>query len=78
MQYEIDVREIKAIMGRKGLTNSALAEKLNINRNTLRSYFNNPQKIPYETILKMASVLEIEGNELSGIFFKEKLTKNAS
>lgn len=78
MGYEIDVREIKAIMARKGVNNSTLAEMVDINRNTLRTYFKNPGKIPYEIILKIIDALGIPDEELSVIFFKEKLTKNAS
>ncbi|MCI7301481.1 helix-turn-helix domain-containing protein [Ihubacter massiliensis] len=78
MEYEIDIKAIKEIMGGKDMSNIALANKIGVNRNTLRTYFKNPEKMPYEIILKIALVLDIPDNRIRGIFFKQKLTKNAS
>lgn len=76
--YEIDTKALKEIMGGLELSNVALAQKLGINRNTLRTYFKSPEKMPYETIIKLTQVLEIPDEKVKGIFFKTKLTKNAS
>lgn len=77
-KYEIDVAAIRGIMGEKGINNSMLAEQIGINRNTLRIYFQDPKRMPYNTIIKIVSTLEIPEDRIGHIFFKEKLTKNAS
>lgn len=76
--YEIDIAAIKGLMGEKGISNSALAQQIGVNRNTLRAYFKEPHKMPYDVMIKIVTALDIPGEKVKNIFFKEKLAKNAS
>lgn len=65
----IDVPKVRGKMAERGLTITALSERLGINRNTLSSYFENPGKIPYEVVAQMASILCDSKEEASAVFF---------
>lgn len=67
----VNIREIKAQMTRKGMTQVALAEKLRINPATLNRKLNNEkgENLTVEEATKMAAILEIPNNELADIFF---------
>jgi transcriptional regulator with XRE-family HTH domain len=72
---KIDTNEIFAYMGRQRMTRKAFAKRLEISENTLRSYFNNPDNMPYEILIKMIKILNISAEDARGIFFSEELTK---
>lgn len=72
--YTVDVPKVKGKMGEKGYNISSLSRKINVNRNTLTNYFNNPGAIPYEKLSAMASLLCDDSAECAKIFFAQKLT----
>lgn len=55
-------------MAERGYTITSLAKVLEINRNTLSSYLDDPAKIPYEFICKMAELLCDSAEEAISIF----------
>lgn len=69
----IDVPKVKGKMAECGYTISSLAEKLGINRNTLSSYLETPEKTPYNIVSRMAEVLCSSSEEASSIFFAHDL-----
>ncbi len=71
----IDVPKVKGKMAERGYTISSLAEKLGINRNTLSSYLDSPEKTPYNVVSRMAEVLCDSSEEASAIFFAYDLRK---
>lgn len=71
----IDVRKVKGKMAERGFSITSLAEKLGINRNTLSSYLETPEKTPYSVVSDMASVLCDTTEEASSIFFAQDLRK---
>ncbi|WP_368234183.1 hypothetical protein [Anaerotruncus rubiinfantis] len=72
--YYVDIPKVKGKMGEKDYTITSLSDELNISRNTLASYLENPKKIPYEIISEMASILCDSPDEARKIFFRSKLT----
>lgn len=72
--YSVNIKKLEGRIKEKGYNRSTFAEALGINRDTLRAYLNNYEKIPYGIIDKMASVLECNGEEANAIFFALKLT----
>lgn len=70
---KIDVPRVKGKMAERGFTISSLAEKLGINRNTLSSYLETPEKIPYVIVSAMADALCDTPEEASSIFFAQDL-----
>ena len=69
----IDVCKVKGKMAERGYTNSSLAKKLGINRNTLASYLDNPEKTPYNVVSRMAELLCDSAEEAISIFFAHDL-----
>lgn len=69
----IDVPKVRGKMAERGYTISALAKKLGINRNTLASYLESPEKTPYNVVSSMAEVLCDSAAEASSIFFAHDL-----
>lgn len=69
----IDVAKVKGKIAERGLTNTSLAKRLGINRNTLSSYLEEPQKTPYHVVSAMASELCDTPEEAAAIFFKPDL-----
>lgn len=69
----IDVRKVKGKMAERGFTITSLAEKLGINRNTLSSYLETPEKTPYSVVSDMAAALCDTTEEASSIFFAHDL-----
>lgn len=76
--FIIDIRALKGKQGESSISNTKLAEKLGISRNTLATYYKHPEKMPYDIIARIPEILSINAREAKEIFFKEKLTKNAS
>ena len=69
----IDVQKVKGKMAERGYTKSSLSKKLGINRNTLVSYLNTPEKTPYNVVSAMADVLCDSPEEACAIFFARDL-----
>ena len=69
----IDVRKVKGKMAERGFTITSLAEKLGINRNTLSSYLETPEKTPYSVVSDMAAMLCDTTEEANSIFFAHDL-----
>lgn len=70
---KIDVPRVKGKMAERGFTISSLSKKLGINRNTLSSYLETPEKIPYAIVSAMADALCDTPEEASAIFFARDL-----
>lgn len=71
----VDVPKVRGKMAEKGYNLTSLSEKLEISRNTMASYLENPGKIPYSTISKLASILCDDNDEAANIFFAADLRK---
>lgn len=69
----INVNRVYGKMAEKRYTNTSLSKFLGINRNTLASYFKEPQRMPYDVMAKMASVLCDSPSEAVEIFFDHNL-----
>lgn len=72
----VDVNKVRGKMAEKGFTISSLSKSLGINRNTLTSYFDTPEKMPYGIVSGLADTLFDDLNEASRILFCEELTQN--
>lgn len=69
----INVCRVKGKMAERGFTITSLAEKLGINRNTLSSYLEKPEKMPYSVVSDMAAALCDTTEEANAIFFAKDL-----
>lgn len=69
----IDVPKVLGKMAERGFTRTSLAERLGINRNTLSSYLETPEKTPYSVVSDMASILCDTTEEANSIFFAHDL-----
>lgn len=67
--FHVDVPKVKGKMAEKDYTITSLATELGINRNTLASYLDTPEKMPYEIVCKMAELLCDTKEEAITIFF---------
>lgn len=66
----IDVPRVRGKMAERGYSITSMAEKLGINRNTLSSYLETPEKTPYSVVSDMADVLCDTPEEASSIFLR--------
>lgn len=71
----IDVPRVKGKMAERGYTMTSLSSKLGINRNTLSSYLDSPEKTPYSVVASMAEILCNSPEEATSIFFAQDLRK---
>lgn len=71
--YEINIPKVRGKMAEKGYTNTKLSEAVGVSRNTLASYFSNPNNMPYEVVVRLAEILCDDDDEAAGIFFAQKL-----
>ena len=71
----VDVPRVRGKMAEKGYNITSLSGMLKINRNTLSSYFDDPQKMPYGVLSDLAAVLCDTPGEAKAIFFAESLRK---
>ena len=72
---KIDVPKLRGKMVEKGFTITSMAEKLGINRNTLSSYLETPEKTPYIVVSNLAEMLCDTVEEANSIFFAHDLRK---
>lgn len=74
--YEIDLKELKKLMIDCELeTITDLAEKSNVDRQTVTSLFSGKSKPSATTMYKIARALKMTPEQAGRIFFKEKLTQ---
>lgn len=71
----VDIPKVKGKIAEKGFTITSLAKELEISRNTLSSYIDDPKKMPYSIISSMASLLCDTPEEARSIFFAHDLRK---
>lgn len=69
----IDVPKVRGKMAERGYTITSLSKTLNISRNTLAVYLDNPEKMPYNVVSSMAAALCDTPDEASSIFFAPDL-----
>lgn len=69
----INVPKVRGKMAEKGFSITSLAKSLEISRNTLSTYLEEPNKIPYSTVAKMADLLCSSPDEAAAIFFATDL-----
>jgi len=69
----VDVPKVKGKMAERGYTITSLARELGITRGTLSNYLEDPAKIPYFIISKLANLLCDSSEEASSIFFAPDL-----
>lgn len=69
----INIPKVRGKMGERGLTITALANQLGIDRNTLSHYLNEPGKTPYNVVSGMAAILCETSEEAAAIFFDPDL-----
>lgn len=66
--FHVDIPKVKGKMAERGFTITSLAKVLKISRNTLSSYLDDPSKMPYEFVSKMADLLCDNAEEATSIF----------
>lgn len=74
----VDVPKVRGKMAEKGYTISSMAKLLDVNRNTLAAYLENPEKMPYCIVSGMADILCDTLSEAAAIFFSPSLSFNVS
>ena len=72
--FTVNVDKLIGKIHERGFNKSSFSKELGIDRNTLSAYLNNPKKIPYDVIDKMASILCVTEDEASAIFFANQLS----
>ena len=72
--FTVNVNKLNGKIHERGFNKSSFSKERGIDRNTLSSYLNNPKKIPYDVIDKMASILCVSEDEASEIFFTNRLS----
>lgn len=65
----INIPKVRGKMVERGYTVCALSKKLDICRNTLYTYLEKPEKMPYEIVAHMADLLCDTREEAAAIFF---------
>lgn len=71
----IDVPKVRGKMAERGCSISSMAERLNIDRNTLGNYLKFPEKMPYSIVSRLAEILCDDTDEAMRIFFAQDLRK---
>lgn len=71
----IDIPKVRGKMAERGYTITSLSEILGINRNTLSTYLEKPEKMPYSVVSDMAVILCETTDEAASIFFAPNLRK---
>ena len=69
----VDIPKVKGKMAERSFTITSMSKELGISRNTLSSYFDDPNKMPYSIISAMAELLCDSPEEASSIFFARDL-----
>ena len=74
----INVPEWKGKIASLDMSRSAYAKELGIARNTLQTYFDHPDKVPYRIIAQSIEVLNMNYEDAARVFFNNQLTQSAS
>ena len=74
--FKVNVNKIYGKMAEKELTRSELASRLGITVVTLRTYFEEPERMPYRIVDQMAEELCDTYTEAKDIFFADNLRKH--
>lgn len=69
--YRVDIAKVRGKMGEKQISIKKLSEQLDIDRNTLTGYLKKPEKIPYNVLSNMATILCDNSEEARRIFFAD-------
>ena len=73
--FSIDVNKLRGKMAEKDLTQEELASRIGVSSVTLRSYMNDPGRMPYVIVDKLADELCDTLSEARDIFFCSNLRK---
>lgn len=71
----VDVPHVRGKMAEKGYNITSLSGMLKINRNTLSTYFENPEKMPYGVVSELAGILCDTPEEAKTIFLAVDLRR---
>lgn len=74
--YTIDVWELRGRIAARGYNVTSLSREIGVTRNTLAKYMGHPDMMPYDTMVKIISVLSLDKTQIMPIFFADKLTLN--
>lgn len=75
VMVSIDIPKVRGKMAERGYTITSLSEILGINRNTLSTYLEKPEKMAYSVVSDMAVILCETTDEAASIFFAPNLRK---
>ena len=67
----VDVPKLRGKMAERGYNITSISEDVGVNRNTMSSYLENPGKMPYSVVAKLADILCDTRSEAAGIFFAD-------
>lgn len=67
----VDVPKLRGKMAERGYSITSISEHVGVNRNTMSSYLENPEKMPYSVVAKLADILCDTRSEAAGIFFAD-------
>lgn len=67
----VDVPKLRGKMAERGYNITSISEHVGVNRNTMSSYLENPEKMPYSVVAKLADILCDTRSEACGIFFAD-------
>lgn len=67
--FHVDVNKLLGKITERRFTISSLSDEIGISRNTLSSYLKNPDKFPYDIIVKISGALNLDAEESVAIFF---------
>lgn len=67
----VDVPKLRGKMAERGYNITSISEDIGVNRNTMSSYLENPEKMPYSVVAKLADILCDTWSEAAGIFFAD-------
>lgn len=71
--FRVDIPKLKGKMAERSYTITALSQELGISRNTMRTYLNKPETMPYRVVNRMALLLCDNASEASCVFFSHDL-----
>lgn len=69
----VDVPKLRGKMAERGYNITSMSESLGVSRNTMSAYLENPEKMPYRVVAKLADILCDTQDEAAGIFFADDL-----
>lgn len=69
----VNVPRVRGKMAEKGYNCTSISKELKISRNTLITYLNEPERMPYRIVAGLAELLCDDTAEAREIFFDENL-----